>query len=538
MALPPGWTYLGCFLCPNISAADDKPTLNYSEAALAYDPADNTLFISGFMREGRVGKISIPTPSLSTNKASLPRATLIQAMNDCFPRLQSQPFNDPRIGGLLVEGGKLYGTVYSDYENRGQFAQSHYKYAGTTVSGSVTGLSAVGPLSQGEDIMDVVGGYMSPIPTALRAEFGGPCLTGLAAVNIISGTSLGPAVSVFDPATIGTSPYAPATPLLYYPIDNPLASWSASNTTLFNGTTQIRGVMMEQDGDVLFWGSQGTGPWSYKTNYDVRGWDCQADPYRYQFWHYTKADLLAVKNGSKLAWEPRPTIYDVTLNFQNGAAFAGGMAHDTINGRVYIAAVKTDGSMPMIHVFQVSSAPPPDTTAPVISNVQVTGITQTEATVTWTTDEESDTRVEYGPTTAYGTTAVKADRGTSHNLTLTGLTPGGTYHYRVKSWDYATNRNSATSPDGIFFMATPPPDPCAAVIAERDALAAQLAQTEQLVAQQVAQITSLQSQVNVLTATNAALTNSATVLTLERDAALAKIADGLNEVNQAKAALE
>lgn len=534
MALPPGWTYLGCFLCPNISAADDKPTLNYSDAALAYDPADNTLFISGFMLEGRVGKISIPTPSLSTNKASLPRATLIQAMNNCFPRLQSQPFNDPRVGGLLVEGGKLYGSVYSDYENRAQFAQSHYKYAGTTVSGSVTGLSAVGPLSQAGVRLDVVGGYMTSIPTALRGEFGGPCLTGAAALNIISGTSLGPAVSVFDPATIGTSPYAPATPLVYYPIDHALDSWSASNTVLFNGTTQIKGVMVEPDGDVLFWGSQGTGPWNYKTNYDVRGWDCQADPYRYQFWHYTKADLLAVKNGTKLAWEPRPTIYDVVLNHQNGAAFAGGMAHDTVNGKVYVAAVKTDGSMPMIHVFQVSSAPPPDTTAPVISNIAHT-TTENTATITWTTDEASDTRVEYGPTVSYGTVQVDNVDTTAHSATLTGLTPSTTYNYRVKSWDAANN--SVTSANRTLTTADPP-NPCAAVIAERDALAVQLAATEQLVASQVAQITSLQSQVNVLNATNAALTNSATVLTLERDAALAKIADGLNEVNQAKAALE
>ena len=519
MALPPGWTYAGAFLVPNISASSDSPTLNYSHAALAYDPNDNSLFISGFMLEGRVGKISIPTPSLSTNKASLPRSTLLQAMNNCFPRLQSQPFSDPRIGGLLVHGTKLYGAVYSDYENRAQFAQSHFSYAGRLTNGNVTGLSAVGPFSQAGNRLDIVGGYMAAIPASQQADFGGPCLTGQAALNIISGTSLGPAVSVFDPATLGQSPYAPATPLLYYPMDHPLDSWSASNTILFNGTTQIKGVVMQDNGDVLFWGSQGTGAWSYKGAYDVRGWDTQADPYRYQFWHYSKADLLAVKNGSKLAWEPRPTIYDVTLNFQNGAALAGGLAYDAVNRKVYVAAVSTDGAMPMIHVFQVASAPT-DTTAPVITSVLSCVEGEASASITWYTDESSDSRVEYGTTPSYGSTQVGS--GTLvHSVDLSNLTPATTYNYRVKSKDAAGNE----AVSGNFTLTTlSPPDPCAAVKAERDALAAQLAQTEQLVAQQVTQIQSLTGTVN-------ALSGQVSTLIAERDAALVKI-------QNAKTALE
>jgi len=78
------------------------------------------------------------------------------------------------------------------------------------------------------------------------------------------------------------------------------------------------------------------------------------------------------------------------------------------------------------------------------------------ATITWTTNEASDSQVEYGPTTAYGrSTARNASLVTSHPQTLSGLTAGTLYHYRVKSQDAAGNL--ATSGDGTFTTAAPPP---------------------------------------------------------------------------------
>src|SRR5207249_3747652 len=46
--------------------------------------------------------------------------------------------------------------------------------------------------------------------------------------------------------------------------------------------------------------------------------------------------------------------------------------------------------------------PVADATPPVISGLQASGITAAGATVTWTTSENADSQVEYGPTTAYG----------------------------------------------------------------------------------------------------------------------------------------
>ncbi|HEY3082936.1 MAG TPA: DUF4082 domain-containing protein, partial [Chloroflexota bacterium] len=97
----------------------------------------------------------------------------------------------------------------------------------------------------------------------------------------------------------------------------------------------------------------------------------------------------------------------------------------------------------------------PDTTAPTITNVQSTGVTQIAATVSWTTNEASDTQVEYGTTTAYGSqTALNGALVTSHSQGLSGLSPSTLYHYRVKSKDF--NGNLATS--GDFTFTTPAPD--------------------------------------------------------------------------------
>ena len=64
----------------------------------------------------------------------------------------------------------------------------------------------------------------------------------------------------------------------------------------------------------------------------------------------------------------------------------------------------------------------PDVTPPVVSAVTATAITASGATINWTTNEGSDSQVDYGPTTSYGaTTPLTASRVMSHAVNLTGL---------------------------------------------------------------------------------------------------------------------
>jgi GH25 family lysozyme M1 (1,4-beta-N-acetylmuramidase) len=101
----------------------------------------------------------------------------------------------------------------------------------------------------------------------------------------------------------------------------------------------------------------------------------------------------------------------------------------------------------------VVTASGPDTTAPVISAVTASGISDNSATITWSTDESSDSVVDYGTTTAYGLTASNPSLVVSHSVGLSGLTASTVYHYRVISKDAANN--TATSGDFTFTTLAP-----------------------------------------------------------------------------------
>lgn len=89
--------------------------------------------------------------------------------------------------------------------------------------------------------------------------------------------------------------------------------------------------------------------------------------------------------------------------------------------------------------------------APTITNVEAAACPRdvpATASVAWTTDVASSTQVTYGPSISYGTsTPVDTAGVTSHNVTLSGLTIGLTYHYTVTS---TNSTGSTTSPDSTF----------------------------------------------------------------------------------------
>ncbi len=86
-----------------------------------------------------------------------------------------------------------------------------------------------------------------------------------------------------------------------------------------------------------------------------------------------------------------------------------------------------------------------DQDAPEISNVQVSGVTEESVTITWETDEDADSLVNYGLQPDYGILRIPvADRQT-HSMTLEDLEPGRVYYFRVVSAD--ENGNQGISAD-------------------------------------------------------------------------------------------
>jgi len=90
---------------------------------------------------------------------------------------------------------------------------------------------------------------------------------------------------------------------------------------------------------------------------------------------------------------------------------------------------------------------------PTISGLAVAGVTESTATIHWSTNHPSDSVVDYGETSGYELGPVSDPvLVTSHNVVLTGLTPNTPYHFRVSS----TNEISltATSGDQVFITQT------------------------------------------------------------------------------------
>lgn len=81
-----------------------------------------------------------------------------------------------------------------------------------------------------------------------------------------------------------------------------------------------------------------------------------------------------------------------------------------------------------------------DNTAPSISGVYAGSITSESAAIHWVTNELSDSQVDYGGTTAYGSsTPLDSAMVTAHSMTISGLAPGMAYNFRVSSRDSAGN---------------------------------------------------------------------------------------------------
>ena len=83
-----------------------------------------------------------------------------------------------------------------------------------------------------------------------------------------------------------------------------------------------------------------------------------------------------------------------------------------------------------------------------ISNVQASAATNTSVQLNWATNEASTSAIDYGTTSVYGvSTPVSSKMVTAHQMSLTGLAQGTTYHFRVRS---TTSTDNATSSDQTF----------------------------------------------------------------------------------------
>lgn len=108
-----------------------------------------------------------------------------------------------------------------------------------------------------------------------------------------------------------------------------------------------------------------------------------------------------------------------------------------------------DGATTVTYTLSVLNDNSLDITPPVLSAINVSGISINSALISWQTDEPALSKVEYGLTNSYGLSSVlSASASASHSVLINNLNSETLYHYRLISYDNLNN--TSTSTDLVF----------------------------------------------------------------------------------------
>ncbi|GAB4051576.1 fibronectin type III domain-containing protein [Catellatospora paridis] len=246
-------------------------------------------------------------------------------------------------------------------------------------------------------------------------------------------------------------------------VDGSVGDWG-SITPAMTGSTTVQSVSVANNATNLYLLARGTGLDVFgqfflntdnnpATGYSATGWSNPSGAdymlengnlYRHAGggWAWTSLGAVTfVRNDTAV----EAAIPLSTLGLSPGGQLrAGYLKNNSATDRLPAAS----GTFPVVSLLNGSGG---GGGAPVVSNVQYANVTSTGATVTWTTDVASSSVVEYGTSTAYGSTATGANNVTGHSVTLSGLSSGTAYQFRVRSVSAGGTTNS---PNGTFTTAS------------------------------------------------------------------------------------
>lgn len=330
------------------------------------------MFMQGHAQfDGQVAQIRVPQSlSRSTDYNALPIADVLQPFADVT---DGELNRQPNSLGTYVNGAPIFGLL--SYNGRLIVAASQYYNQIQLASHGVSSLD----LSQRTDFRGffpfasgvaapprALGGAMDIVPPEWRTAMGGPVGTGNQTIPVTSTNSAGPAITFFNPDNVGVVNPIPGVTLLYYPISNPLCGTPGCENTdnpVYNLTSLMAGrAFVPGTRSILVIGSHGVGGYWYGSRDGPNG---QRDPffqttgphstaYRYRIWAYDANDLLAVRNGQRRTFDPRPyAIWDLpeVSQVDPSGAIAGATFEPTTR-RIYITV--NQGTNPRVDVYQVN----------------------------------------------------------------------------------------------------------------------------------------------------------------------------------------
>lgn len=372
-------TYIGAFRVPKGSIGIS--TFEYCNPCVnAYNPTNNSLFVSGHDWHAAISEISIPTVVNSPTLGSLNTATVLQpfveisegAIYNIIPTSGAiQP------GGLSVVGNNLFAAYYKYYDGAAEQVLSHFKSGKTlATTGDVTGPYQISGAPQA----GFVDAWMADIPAAHQAALGGTHLLGNCCIPVIGRTSWGPAAFSVTLANLGTTIPLPSTPLLYYDGAHPTIGICESVGTIYDCTMGIKAAVFPNGTNtLLFFARKGTTDFCYGGGTTDPKLHRQPDPtepgvilcydptdaskgghgypYIYKVLAYNVADLIAAKNGQRNPWDTTPyAVWDLSLPYSAPSGWLGGAAYDPATQRIFLMLRQIEQDVyPLVAVFQVGT---------------------------------------------------------------------------------------------------------------------------------------------------------------------------------------
>jgi hypothetical protein len=169
------------------------------------------------------------------------------------------------------------------------------------------------------------------------------------------------------------------------------------------------------------------------------GWEVSHNGTDITFTHSTQIDpglVTFVVQATSGSSDAGPHNWKVQMSDMANGAFA-----KTCRGSLESVIAGISGVSP---TPTLTPSPTPDTTAPTISEVFISGVSDSSVTVSWETSELANSRVNYGTSTNYDSWENDLTMKTRHTLLLVGLSENTTYHAQIQSSDAAGNVSSSS----------------------------------------------------------------------------------------------
>lgn len=132
-----------------------------------------------------------------------------------------------------------------------------------------------------------------------------------------------------------------------------------------------------------------------------------------------------IKKVASLGFKAKTSSGSVNFKFSEDSA----VLTDLDNSNILNLNLSGEGN----YSFEPKTVVPPEIKPAVISELKVSQITQREATISWKTDKEADSQIEYGLSADYGLMVSDGKLSKEHSITISGLSAGTLYHIRVRS---------------------------------------------------------------------------------------------------------